>query len=401
MSELAYTMSGDTFEVPSTVTTWRVRRLKPRGAPELVYSREGRPLTLPIEADLDDLHEAVTASGKYRLDGIGDDGKVVENVPPAYIQVIKAERNASGDHAIERTSDARVDSTMAGLGQAVIEAVRLNAEALRQNAEISMRAVDRLPQLMEAMTTMLNVATGTGLYALKQRDLPPSALRNAANENGDEDDDEDEEDDDEGGGGAHGTAPTMFGGFPMPPGFDINKIVSQVASDVVSKLINKFSGKMPSLGSVLDMRKAYAEGQREREAQTQVTVVQAVAAPPAPLPRVQPPAPPVTTPPVAVPTDAVSMAHFLAVKNALSREEQVLVATIASELTQAEQATWFNELRALSVTDAAATVRATLAQLQTQRSPRPSLVGPPTSTTSTTAPGSPPTEATTTGKPGK
>ena len=135
--------------------------------------------------------------------------------------------------------------------------------------------------------------------------------------------------------------------------------------------------------------------------QAQVTAVQAVATPPAPAPRVQPQAPPVTKPPVAVPTDAVSMAHFLAVKNALSRDEQVLVVALANELTQAEQATWFNELRALSVTDAAATVRATLAQLQTQRSPGSSLVGPPTSTTSTTAPGSPPTEATTTGKPAK
>lgn len=125
MSELAFTVNGDTFEVPNTVTAWRVRRLKPRGAPELVYARDGRPLTLPIEADLDDLHAAVTASGKYRLDPIGDDGKGVENVPAAYIQVTKGERNAASDYTIERTNDARVDSTIAGLGQAVIEAVRL------------------------------------------------------------------------------------------------------------------------------------------------------------------------------------------------------------------------------------------------------------------------------------
>lgn len=143
MSELAFTVNGDTFEVPNTVTARRVRRLKLRGAPELVYARDGRPLTLPIEADLDDLHEAVTSSGKYRLDPIGDDGKGVENGPAAYLQVTKGERNAAPDHAMERVNDPRVDSTIAGFGQAVIEAMKLNAEAMRQNAEISMRAVDR------------------------------------------------------------------------------------------------------------------------------------------------------------------------------------------------------------------------------------------------------------------
>jgi hypothetical protein len=374
MSELAFTVNGDTFEVPNTVTGWRVRRLKPRGAPELVYARDGRPLTLPIEADLDDLHEAVSTSGKYRLDPIGDDGKAVENVPAAYIQVTKGERNAGGDHGVERASDARVDSTMAGLGQAVIEAVRLNAEALRQNAEISMRAVDRLPQLMEAMTTMLNVATGTGLYALQQRDLPPPALRNAANDNG-EDEDEEEE--------ADAAAPPTLGGFPLPPGFDINKIVSQVASDVVTKLIEKFSGKMPSLGAVLDPRKAYAEGQREREAQAAAHRASTTVAPAAI--RVSAATTSATqakssTEPAAtvVPTDAASMAHFLAVKNALTRDEQSLVVALAQELTDQDRAAWFNQLRALSVEEATATVRATLAKLVSQRQPTSSLTSPPT-----------------------
>jgi len=373
MSELAFTVNGDTFEVPSTVTAWRVRRLKPRGAPELVYARDGRPLTLSIEADLDDLHEAVSTSGKYRLDPIGDDGKAVENVPAAYIQVTKGERNAGGDHGIERSSDARVDSTISGLGQAVIEAVRLNAEALRQNAEISMRAVDRLPQLMEAMTTMLNVATGTGLYALQQRDLSPQALRNAANDNGD-DEVEDEEDDE--------PAPPMLGGFPLPPGFDINKIVSQVASDVVTKLIEKFSGKMPSLSAVLDPRKAYAEGQREREAQaTAHRTPTTVASAPIPAPAPTTSASQAKTSPVpapTVPTDAASMAHFLAVKNALSRDEQSLVVALAQELTDQDRAAWFNQLRALSVEDATATVRATLAKLVNQRQSTSSLSSPPT-----------------------
>jgi len=374
MSELAFTVNGDTFEVPNTVTAWRVRRLKPRGAPELVYARDGRPLTLPIEADLDDLHEAVTTSGKYRLDPIGDDGKGVENVPAAYIHVTKGERNAAPEHAAERASDPRLDSTIAGLGQAVIEAIRLNSEALRQNAEISMRAVDRLPQLMEAMTTMLNVASGTGLHAVQQRELPP-ALRNAANDN---DDDVDEEEDYEEGDAE--APPLAFGGFPMPPGFDINKIVSQVAFDVVSKLIEKFSGKMPSAAAILDPRIAYEEGQRERAARAgaqQATVFRAPVAPRGP--RAPAGASVRSAPQVAhpaandVPTDPASMAHFYAVKNALTRDEQALVVSIAQQLSDDERAAWFNELLPLSVPEAVATVRATLGQLVSQTPAPPSL----------------------------
>ncbi len=387
MSELAYSVNGDTFEVPNTVSAWRVRRLKPRGAPELVYARDGRPLTLPIEADLDDLHEAVSTSGKYRLDPIGDDGKSVESVPAAYIQVTKGERNAGSDHHLERASDARADTTIAGLGQAVIEAVRLNAEALRQNAEISMRAVDRLPQLMEAMTTMLNVATGTHLYALQQRDVPVAALRNAANDNDDEDDDRDEETDDE--DDVDARTPTL-GGFPLTPGFDINKIVSQVASDVVSKLIDKLSGGMPSLGAILDPRKAYAEGQRKRAAQgapppepdrtSSTDAAASVACTP-------PTATAATVPASAggiVPTDAASMAHFFAVRNALARDEQMLVVAVAQELTDEQRAAWFSELLPLSVPDAVAKVRATLSQLE---KPQPSSLMPsPSARTQTEGP---------------
>ena len=55
MSELAFNANGDSFDVPATVTGWRVRRMKPRGAPELVYGRDGRPLTVSVESEIDDL----------------------------------------------------------------------------------------------------------------------------------------------------------------------------------------------------------------------------------------------------------------------------------------------------------------------------------------------------------
>jgi len=49
MSELAFNLNGEPFEVPGTAISWRVRKLKPKGAPEVVYGREGTPLVLPID----------------------------------------------------------------------------------------------------------------------------------------------------------------------------------------------------------------------------------------------------------------------------------------------------------------------------------------------------------------
>src|SRR5947208_11051089 len=94
MSELAFNANGEAFDLPASVTGWRVRRMKPRGAPELVYGTDGRPLTVPIESTIDELRDAVGTAGKYRLDPVNDDGKCVEDVPPAYVQVVRAPRNA-------------------------------------------------------------------------------------------------------------------------------------------------------------------------------------------------------------------------------------------------------------------------------------------------------------------
>ena len=119
MSELAFNANGDSFEIPATVTGWRVRRMKPRGAPELVYGRDGRPLTIGIDADIEELREAVGSAGRYRLDPINDDGKCVENVPAAYVQVVKPQRNADPTTSIAAVGPS--DDTLR-------EAMRLNTE---------------------------------------------------------------------------------------------------------------------------------------------------------------------------------------------------------------------------------------------------------------------------------
>lgn len=414
MSELAYSLSGEAFDVPASVTDWRVFRLKPRGAPEMVYAPDGRPLTLPIESDFDDLRESVTVSAKYRLDPINEAGKRVENVPAAYIYVNKGgERNA--DLSTDRTHEARADHGLAGLSQAIVEAVRLNSEALRQNAEIAMRAVDRMPQLMEAMTTALNVASGTGLHALQQRELVP-VNSNEEYEGADEED------------GAS-TAPGIPG---LPAGIDLNAIIAQSVSQVTIALVNRFMPK--SLGSVVDLRKAHAEGQQERQAK------QPAAAPPQPSTATRPPqsahvtaqhaqptAPAATTaaepmhatrvdampqvmtatqarrsdaamqpprapkpthrtsnagatapattlapPPSAAdstdslsgfPTDPAKLMRLITIQNALTPVERELAKAIAEELSPEQRAAWLGDLTELSVEQAVHKIRTTLAQL--------------------------------------
>lgn len=407
MSELAYTINGDTFEVPTTVTDWRVKRLRPRGAPELVYGADGRPLTVSSEAGLDELHEAVLLSGKYRLDPIGDDGKVVENVPPAYIQVTKARNAAANDQMSERsTSDARASGASGGMELAVLEAVRLNTEAirhaaeanaaaLRYTAEISMRALDKLdkmPDIMAAMATLLNVAAGTQLHALQQREPQPPAQahRNDAgethgvDEDNDANDDDDDDMDDSGEVEDQGPA-SMLGGFLKAAGFDVTQFLTDMTTKGFSFIHGAASKvKLPSLGAIVDPRKAYAGAQQGAAAHTAqpVPVVDPQAAPPATaVPHATTEVPPSSsTPATKTPTpstlkellsDRSNARRFAAVRKGLSPAEQMLIGQVMQAFTENDLVVWISTLLALSVPDAIALVRADLARVQAEMSAAP------------------------------
>lgn len=206
MSELAFSASGENFEVPANVTGWRVRRMKPRGAPELVYGRDGRPLTVPIECDMDELRNAVTTYGRYRLDPIDDNGKVIDGVPAAYIQVVKPELVAD-----EPAAPAPIPETESVL-----------REALRMNTELAKAVVDRFPEMMHAAAELLRAADGAGL---------PGRLPRVTDEEGEESE--------------TGEAPA----------FDINAIVGQLVPVLMTAVANG-NVKLPSLAALFDWRKA-------------------------------------------------------------------------------------------------------------------------------------------------
>jgi hypothetical protein len=303
MSELAFNANGESFEIPATVTGWRVRRMKPRGAPELVYGKDGRPLTLGIEADIDELRDAVGSAGKYRLDPINDDGKCVENVPAAYVHVVKPQRNGV-EQGVALAAPAPSDDTL--------------REAMRLNTELAKSVIDRFPEMMTAAAELLRAADGAG--------LPRRAPRDA------EEDDEEEV--------------TVA---PASPSFEfINNLIAQVIPLVVTGL----AGKKMKLSSVLDWRKASAEAHEEKQTPalgTSTTTATTQTKENTPAAEALPP------------IDPQTMAHFIAIQSALKPEEAALARQVASELAPAELRAWFDELSKLSVPQAVQKIRVLIA----------------------------------------
>ena len=307
MSELAFNANGESFEIPATVTGWRVRRMKPRGAPELVYGPDGRPLTVGIEVDIDELREAVGTAGKYRLDPINDDGKCVEGVPPAYVNVVKPERNAESAIALVAPSSGD-------------DAIR---EAMRLNTELAKSVIDRFPEMMTAAAELLRAADGAGLPSRKPRFVET-----------DDDDTDDEDEDDE---------PTA-----VPPGFDLNALVAQLVPVLVTSLMSG-QMKLPGLAAMFDWRKAVPTNEPKSEP------VPAAKAP-SDKPKAKP-APEAQVPPL----DPAAMAHVIAIQSALELQEVAYVQEVAKDLSPAELRSWFDELSRLSVPDAVTRIRGLIA----------------------------------------
>jgi hypothetical protein len=108
---LAWSQSGDAFEVPEAAVLWRVRRLIGNlkgGAPELVYGADGLPLMVDITIGPAEFMEAVEGKpGKYRLDALDDLRKAVPGVPAAYFVVSAAATTRVERHEVG-TSDVAV-----------------------------------------------------------------------------------------------------------------------------------------------------------------------------------------------------------------------------------------------------------------------------------------------------
>lgn len=296
MSELAFNVNGEPFELPPNAAGWRVRRLKAKGAPEVVYGRDGLPLVLSMDADLDDLRAEAGTPGRYRLDPVDEGHKPIANAAAGYVFV----------HAHARPIESAAHSAVSPTNDAVIEAMRMNAEMARA-------IIDRFPQMIEAAATLLRAADGAGLPSRSPRAV------------------EDEEEETE------GAAPQT--------GFDLNALVAQVVPMIVMSL-GSGKLKMPQLGEVLDWRKATpAPSKQPKLASGDAIAGDASTSSTDALPRLEP----------------QTMAHFIAIQSALEPEEAAMAREVASTLAPAELRAWFDELSKLSVAQAVQKIRVLVA----------------------------------------
>ena len=315
MSELAFNINGEAFEVPANASGWRVRKMRSKGSPEVVYAREGQPLVLPISAEIDDLRGEVDTTGRYRLDLVDQNNKPIEGAPSGYVQI-----NFDTQAATSETPGVAVPR--ASLTTASDNIV---LESMRMQSMIAVSVVERFPQMVEAVATLLRAADGAGLPA-----RPGMAL--AAGADAEDDEDDDEEDGDE----------------PAAPSFDFNAMLAQMLPMLFAGFT---SGKLkiPDMGSVLDWRKAAQKSKTAKAAQL--------------APVNEPQTAPVAEPRAASvpPLDPAAMAHVIAVQSALEPHEVAYVQAISKEFSPTELRGWFDELSKLSVPDAVTRIRGLIA----------------------------------------
>src|ERR1051325_11028756 len=155
MSDLAFNMNGEPFELPPTMAAWRVRKLKPKGAPEVVYGRDGLPLFLPLDADIEDLRREARADGRYRLDPVDEHNRPVPNAQSAYVCVHPIERALEPAAPVVPAAPTQADTT-AALVAALLE-------SQKQHTELARMYVSQFPVIANAMAGVVRSASDAGL----------------------------------------------------------------------------------------------------------------------------------------------------------------------------------------------------------------------------------------------
>jgi hypothetical protein len=154
MSDLAYNANGEPFELPQSMAGWRVRKLKSKGAPEVVYGRNGLPLFLPLEADIEDLRREAREVGRYQLDPVDERKRAILNAEASHVCV----------PSVDLTPDpaAAPHATVVQL-ELLSRLINALLESQKQHAELARMYVSQFPVIVDALCSVIRAAGGAGL----------------------------------------------------------------------------------------------------------------------------------------------------------------------------------------------------------------------------------------------
>jgi hypothetical protein len=387
MSELAFDEDGQRFQVPATVTRWRVRRFNNPGRPggaQVVYGDDGLPLFLDVDATAEEFREAVgSRPGRYRLDGLNAQSRVEDGVPPAYLMINagapSAESNGGGSVGGGERAYNAPPPTTSSLEYAVVELARANRDALTT-------MTDRFSSVCDAMATVVRAVDGAGLP--RRAPLGPLLVDQI-----DDEDDDDGDDDD----GERNAAP------PAPPA-TFATLLGQVVQMV--QAFAMMNGKGPAqleaaVGQVVETARvvesvAMANGSAPDEAAnafTEAVNENSDANAPAPIARgtqavtethavhvPRPAARPAGGRPAAVVSAAAAASpaassltngdpavQFQQIMATLTPEEQAQVQMVITRLSMGDLMQWYEQLARMTVAEGVARIRAELARLPVER----------------------------------
>lgn len=314
MSELAFNINGEAFDLPAAAAGLRVRRMKPKGAPDVAYGADGLPVILPIDADLDDLRRAVGTPGRYRLDPVDERNRPIPDSQAAYVHVTAESRATSS------TANATATTSHPSIEAALVDIVRINGEVMKVMAE-------KMGGMLAEGATLLAAADAAG--------LPRREPMGVGYEEGDEGD---EGSDEEGEGTAR-------------PGSDLRAVIDQLMPMLQMLGMRLMGGKAAeAVEPITSERKpaALSSGDDEEDE---------------PMKR---PKPSASEKKVKQRTDPT--AHFLAIQGRLTAEEQTFVQGVIARLAMPELMQWRDQLAQMSVDDAVALLRAEIAKTKEKTS---------------------------------
>src|SRR5262249_6481294 len=239
---------------PANMAGWRVRKLKLKGAPEVMPGRDGLPLFLPMDAGIEDLRSEAREPGRYRLDPVDEHNRAILNATAAYVWV----------HPIERTPEPAAPAqapapTTPAFGQSDITAALVAAllESQKQHTELARMYVSAFPVVSNAMAGVVRSASDAGLTTRVPLVLPavpePKPEQATQQADGDDDDEPSDESDDEISDETDGE-PIAVEVAPQPE-YSWAK-VAQTVADHVSPHLGPLLAGLPGLAAMLGAKRA-------------------------------------------------------------------------------------------------------------------------------------------------